>query len=299
MKTKAGFVTIVGKPNVGKSTLMNKIIGEDLSIITDKPQTTRKRILGILDEKDYQIVFLDTPGILDPKYLLQEKLLEYVNDSVNDADLIVFMIAAKDLEKELELFEKENYKKIISNKKQTKILVINKIDLSNETIITNAIKLFEKSEIFEKVIPISALENYNIESLKEALVENMPYHPKYYPEDQITDEPEKFFVSEKIREKIFEIYHDEIPYSVEVLIEQFIEREKGKDYISAVIVVERETQKPIILGKKGSSIKKLGNAARKSIEEFLMREVYLELRVKVVENWRKDKNSLRNFGYIN
>jgi GTP-binding protein Era len=195
------------------------------------------------------------------------------------------------------MFETENYKKIISNKRQIKILVINKMDLSNEKIISNAIKLFEGSKIFEKVIPISALENYNIESLKYALIEYLPFHEKFYPDDQLTDEPEKFFVSEKIREKIFEIYHDEVPYSVEVLIEQFIERDKGKDYISATIVVERESQKPIILGKKGATIKKLGNAARSSIEAFLMREVYLELRVKVVENWRKDKRALKNFGY--
>lgn len=297
METKAGFVTIVGKPNVGKSTLTNKLIGEDLSIITSKPQTTRKRILGILDEKEYQIVFLDTPGILEPKYLLQEKLSEYIDSSVKDADVLVFMVTAKDIKKELELFEQENYKRIISSTRKKKILVINKIDLSDEKIITNAISEFDKTGLFEKVIPISALENYNLDSLMNSILEFLPVHPKFYPEDQLTDEPEKFFVAEKIREKILDIYHDEIPYSVEVYIEQFKERDKGKDYISAVIAVERESQKPIILGKKGASIKKLGNAARASIEEFLMREVYLELRVKIVENWRKDKRALKNFGY--
>lgn len=297
METKSGFVTIVGKPNVGKSTLTNKLIGEDLSIITSKPQTTRKRILGILDEKEYQIIFLDTPGILEPKYLLQEKLIEYIDSSVKDADVLVFMITAKDIQKEIELFEEENYKKIITAARKKKILVINKIDLSDEKIITNAIYEFEKNGLFEKVIPISALENYNLDSLLNTILDYLPFHPKFYPEDQLTDEPEKFFVAEKIREKILDIYHDEIPYSVEVYIEQFKERSKGKDYISAVIAVERESQKPIILGKKGSSIKKLGNAARASIEEFLMREVYLELRVKIVENWRKDKRALKNFGY--
>ncbi|MCB9206776.1 MAG: GTPase Era [Ignavibacteriales bacterium] len=297
MQTKAGFVTIIGKPNVGKSTLTNKLLGEELSIITSKPQTTRKRILGVLDEKEYQIIFLDTPGILEPKYLLQEKLLEFVESSVKDADVLIFMITAKDIAKELESIQKENIKKLISKKSQRKILVINKIDLSNEETITKALKLFENSNLFEKVIPISALENYNLDTLLNSIMEYLPIHPKFYPDDQLTDEPEKFFVAEKIREKILEIYHDEIPYSVEVYIEQFKEREKGKDYISAVIVVERESQKPIILGKKGSSIKKLGNAARQSIEDFLMREVYLELRVKVVENWRKDKRALKNFGY--
>ena len=299
MKTKSGFVTIIGKPNVGKSTLTNRLVGENLSIVTDKPQTTRKRVLGILDEKDYQIIFLDTPGILDPKYLLQEKLIEYIETSVKDADVLVFMIAAKDLEKETKIFDKENYKKLISNKRQKKILVINKIDLSNESKINNALTIFDQNDLFDEVIPISALENYNLEKLLNTILDFLPYHPKFYPDGQLTDETEKFFVSEKIRERILEIFHDEIPYSVEVVIEQFKEREKGKDYISAVIVVERESQKPIILGKKGAAIKKLGNAARISIEEFLMREVYLELRVKVKDNWRKDNNALRNFGYTN
>jgi GTP-binding protein Era len=299
MKIKSGFVTIIGKPNVGKSTLTNRLIGENLSIVTDKPQTTRKRVLGILDEKDYQIIFLDTPGILDPKYLLQEKLIEFVETSVKDADVLVFMIAAKDLEKETKIFDKENYKKLISNKRQKKILVINKIDLSNESKINNALTIFDQNELFDEVIPISALENYNLEKLLATIIEYLPYHPKFYPDGQLTDETEKFFVSEKIRERILEIFHDEIPYSVEVVIEEFKEREKGKDYISAVIVVERESQKPIILGKKGAAMKKLGNAARISIEEFLMREVYLELRVKVKDNWRKDNNALRSFGYTN
>ena len=299
MKTKSGFVTIIGKPNVGKSTLTNRLVGENLSIVTDKPQTTRKRVLGILDEKDYQIIFLDTPGILDPKYLLQEKLIEYIETSVKDADVLVFMIAAKDLEKETKIFDKENYKKLISNKRQKKILVINKIDLSNESKINNALTIFDQNDLFDEVIPISALENYNLEKLLNTILDFLPYHPKFYPDGQLTDETEKFFVSEKIRERILEIFHDEIPYSVEVVIEQFKEREKGKDYISAVIIVERESQKPIILGKKGAAIKKLGNAARISIEEFLMREVYLELRVKVKDNWRKDNNALRNFGYTN
>ena len=165
MKTKSGFVTIIGKPNVGKSTLTNRLVGENLSIVTDKPQTTRKRVLGILDEKDYQIIFLDTPGILDPKYLLQEKLIEYIETSVKDADVLVFMIAAKDLEKETKIFDKENYKKLISNKRQKKILVINKIDLSNESKINNALTIFDQNDLFDEVIPISALENYNLEKL--------------------------------------------------------------------------------------------------------------------------------------
>jgi len=297
MKTKSGFVTIVGKPNVGKSTLMNKLLNEELSIVTNKPQTTRKRVLGILSEEDYQIIFLDTPGILDPKYLMQKKLAEYIDSSVKDADILVFMITLKNLEKEVKIFDDEKMRGFVSARNKKKILILNKIDLSNEKIVTKAIKAFDEMNIFDRIIPISALENYNIKSLLDALTEYLPVHPKYYPDDQLTDEPEKFFVSEKIREKILAIYHDEIPYSVEVVIEEFKERERGKDYISALIIVERESQKPIILGKKGETIKKLGNAARASVESFLMREVYLELRVKVSENWRKDQNALKRFGY--
>jgi GTP-binding protein Era len=299
METKSGFVTIVGKPNVGKSTLMNKLIGEELSIITDKPQTTRKRVLGILSEENYQIIFLDTPGMLDPKYLMQEKLAEYINNSVKDADIIVFMITLKDFDKEKKIFEDQKFQLILNSKRKKKILVINKIDLSNEKLVTSSIAKFESMEIFDSIIPLSALEGYNIESLKNYIIEYLPIHPKFYPDDQITDEPERFFVSEKIREKILEQYHDEIPYSVEVVIEEFKEREKGKDYISALIIVERESQKPIIIGKKGAAIKKLGNVAREAIEEFLMRGVYLELRVKVSEHWRKDDNALKRFGYTN
>ena len=260
-------------------------------------QTTRKRVLGILTEEDYQIIFLDTPGILDPKYLMQKKLSEYIVSSVKDADVLVFMITLKNVDKEIKIFEDEKMRGFVSAKNRKKILVINKIDLSNEKIVNKAISAFDEMNIFDRIIPISALESYNLDSLKDALIEYLPVHPKFYPDDQLTDEPEKFFVSEKIREKILEIYHDEIPYSVEVAIEEFKERERGKDYISAVIIVERESQKPIILGKKGETIRKLGNAARSSIERLLMREVYLELRVKVSDNWRKDENALKRFGY--
>ncbi len=295
---KSGYVTIVGRPNVGKSTLMNKLIGENLSIITDKPQTTRKRILGILSDEEYQIIFLDTPGMLNPKYLLQQKLVEYIEVSVKDADVIIFMITVKDLDKEKKIFENEDFQKMILKSKKPKLLLINKVDLTNSEKVTGAIKFLEKDKLFSRIIPISATEGYNIPYVLDSIIEFLPEHPKYYPDDQLTTEDERFFVSEKIREKILEIFHDEIPYSVEVVIEDFKEREKGKDYISAVIVVERESQKPIILGKKGSKIKKLGNLARKSIEDFLMREVYLELRVKVRENWRKNERFLKNFGYI-
>ncbi|MFZ1290178.1 MAG: GTPase Era [Melioribacteraceae bacterium] len=299
MKIKSGFVTIIGKPNVGKSTLMNVLLKENLSIITNKPQTTRKRILGILDEENFQIIFLDTPGILKPEYLLQEKLLHFISTSINDADILIIMISLNEFESQKKIFEEEIFTKIFSDKKKTKLLVINKIDLGNEAKLKNAIKYLEDLKYFHSIIPISATENYNIDSLLDFIFEFLPEHPKYYPEDQLTDEPEKFFVAEKIREKVFELYKDEIPYSVEIEIDQFLERENRKDFISASIIVERDSQKPIILGKKGSAIKKLGELSRKSIEEFLMREVFLELFVKVKPNWRKDENMLKNFGYSN
>jgi len=297
MSIRSGFVSIIGKPNVGKSTLMNALIGERLSIITNKPQTTRKRILGILNTNDYQIIFLDTPGILNPEYLLQERMLEYVFQSVKDSDVILVMVDVDTDPGGSKTFSDERVKQVLKESNTRKILLLNKIDLSNQPEIEKLINQYSKESNFEKVIPISAKEGFNLETVIEAIVELLPEHPKYFPEDQITDENERFFVTEIIREKVFERYRDEIPYSTEVLIAEFKERENAKDFISAEIVVEKETQKPIILGAKGESIKNLGQSARKEIENFLQREVYLELRVKVREKWRSNPNMLKNFGY--
>jgi GTPase len=297
MSVRSGFVSIIGKPNVGKSTLMNALIGERLSIITNKPQTTRKRILGILTSENSQIIFLDTPGILNPEYLLQERMLEYVFQSVKDSDVILILIDVDSDPSGSKTFSDERVKEIFKESNTKKILLLNKIDLSNQQNIEMLINQYSEKSNFEKVIPISAKEGFNLENVVEAIVELLPEHPKYFPEDQITDENERFFVTEIIREKIFERYREEIPYSTEVLIEEFIERENAKDYIGAVIVVEKETQKPIILGAKGEAIKKLGQSAREEIEKFLQREVYLELRVKVREKWRSNPNMLKNFGY--
>ena len=211
MKTKSGFVTIVGRPNVGKSTLMNRLVGENLSIITDKPQTTRKRILGILSDENYQIIFLDTPGMLKPKYLLQEKLVDYIERSVKDADVIVFMITVKDLEKEKKIFASDDFQKMILKSKKPKLLLINKVDLTNSDKVNSAIKFLDKDKLFDRIIPLSATEGYNVSYVLDSIIEYLPEHPKYYPDDQLTTEDERFFVSEKIREKILEIFHDEIP----------------------------------------------------------------------------------------
>lgn len=297
MAMKSGFVSIIGKPNAGKSTLMNALVGEKLSIITNKPQTTRKRIIGILSEADYQIIFLDTPGILNPEYLLQERMLDYVFSSARDSDVILVLIDIASDPDGTKTLDDEKVKIILDYKDAKKILILNKIDISNQFTVEKLISDIGTQNIFEKIIPVSASNKFNTESVLQSIIELLPEHPKYYPDDQLSDENERFFVSEIIREKIFEQYREEVPFSTEVLIEEFKERENSKDYIRASIIVERESQKPIILGAKGSSVKKLGQTARKSIEEFLQREVYLEIFVKVREKWRSDPNMLKSFGY--
>ena len=297
MSHKSGFVSIVGKPNVGKSTLMNALIGEKLSITTNKPQTTRKKILGILSTEDYQIIFQDTPGILNPEYLLQERMLEYIYQSVKDSELILFIIDINADPNGSQTLSDERVAKIFENTQLKKILLINKIDLSNQNVVESLIKDLSAKGIFEKIIPISAAEGFNLSSVTESILEFLPEHPKYYPDDQLSDENERFFVSEIIREKVFERYRDEIPYSTEVIIAEYKERENAKDFISAEIVVEKDSQKPIIIGNKGEAIKILGQEARGAIEKFLHHEVYLELRVKVREKWRSNPNMLKSFGY--
>ncbi|MFZ2324767.1 MAG: GTPase Era [Ignavibacteriaceae bacterium] len=298
MNTKAGYVAIIGLPNVGKSSLMNALLGQKISITTSKPQTTRKRILGILSEENSQIVFLDTPGILKPTYLLQEKMIEDIDLSVKDADLFVIIYDVSSESSFKESAENEYIKKIIDGKSKQKILVLNKVDTITQQNALDLIEQFEKQNIFKSVIPVSAKLNFNIERLRNEIVELLPEGNKFYPDDIVAEEQERFFVSEIIREKIFELYEDEIPYSCEVLIAEFKERENAKDFISAEIVVERESQKPIIIGKAGTAIKRLGEKSRKGIEEFLGRDIYLELRVKVREKWRSNPNMLKSFGYI-
>jgi GTPase len=294
---KTGYVALLGLPNSGKSTLLNTLLGQKLSITTEKPQTTRKRILGILSEDNYQIIFLDTPGILSPSYLLQEKMMEDVEASFDDADVVILIIDVKEDPRAEKLLSQEFVKEKVFKSKKSKLLILNKVDLLTQDKVTELIKHFESQKMFEEVIPISASLNFNIQRVREEIIRFLPEGPKLFPDEQITDENERFFVSEIIREKILEIYRDEVPYSCEVLIIEFKERETSKHFISAEIVVERESQKAIIIGKGGSAIKKLGEFARKSIEEFLQREVFLELRVKVRKKWRSDENLLKDFGY--
>lgn len=297
MNNKVGYVSIIGLPNVGKSTLLNAILKQKISIVTPKPQTTRKKILGILSESNYQIIFLDTPGIVKPAYLLHEKMLEEVKESIKDADVIVLMFDVSSQSRIKESEENEVIKELIQQNNKPIVLALNKVDSITQEQAQQLVDYYESMKRFKSTIPIAASLNFNIDRLIQEIVELLPEGEKFYPDDIISEATERFFVSEIIREKIFELYEDEIPYSTEVIIADFKERTTGKDFVSAEIIVERDSQKPIIIGKEGKAIKKLGEVARKAIEEFLQKEVYLELRVKVKEKWRSNEKMLKYFGY--
>jgi GTP-binding protein Era len=288
---KSGFVSIVGKPNVGKSSLMNKLMGENLSIITAKAQTTRHRIMGILNADDFQIVYSDTPGILEPKYSLHEAMMGYVRVSLEDADAILLVVALDDT------YEPELFDRFL--KLQTPILLIlNKTDLAKGTQVADKIAYWKESlKNVKDIVPVTAKTGKGVEALLPALLEMMPVHPPFFPKDEFTDRTERFFASEIIREKIFLTYEQEIPYSTEVAINSFKE-EETIIRISATIYCERDSQKGIIIGKAGSSLKKVGMAARKDMEAFFAKKIFLETHVKVADNWRKEKFKLKQFGYL-
>jgi len=288
---RSGFVNIVGNPNVGKSTLMNILVGERLSIITSKAQTTRHRILGIVNGDDFQIVYSDTPGVLKPNYRLQESMRKFANSALTDADVLLYVTDVHDsAEKNADFIEKVNL-----NPAHV-ILVVNKIDLIDqeqlEKMVDKWAQLLPKAEIF----PVSALNNFNVDELFKRIKELLPVSPPFFEKDQLTDKPARFFVTEIIREKILKYYDKEIPYAVEVVVESFKEEEKIIR-IHALIHVERDSQKAIIIGHGGKSIKKVGTEARKDLEAFFEKKIYLELFVKVEKDWRKKENKLRDFGY--
>ena len=291
MEHKSGFVNIIGNPNVGKSTLMNALVGEKLSIITAKAQTTRHRILGIVNDDHYQIVFSDTPGIIKPAYELQSSMMDFVKSALDDADILIYMVEVGEKELKNEGF----FHKIIHSEIPV-ILLVNKIDTSSQEVVEQKVNYWKEKVPNATVFVISALEKFNVDSLFEKIVALLPEAPHYYPKDQLTDKPERFFVNEKIREKILIHYKKEIPYAVEVETEEFVE-EDTIVRIRSVIMVERETQKGIIIGHKGTAIKRVGAEARKDLEKFFQKKVFIELYVKVNKNWRSDKNQLKRFGY--
>jgi GTPase len=296
MEHKSGFVNIIGKPNVGKSTATNLLLGEKLSIVTHKAQTTRHRILALINEENFQIVLSDTPGIIsDPKYKMQESMNQFAFSTFEDADVMLLMVVKGERFEE-QPFVLDN----IQSMKGTKILLLNKADQLSETEIEEELAHWKSLEIFDSCLAISALEENTRTLLLEEILAHLPEHPNYFPKDQLSDKTERFFVSEMIREQILLLYHQEIPYSAEVVVEEFKEDEEAQPpiiRIRAEIYVNRKTQKSILIGKGGASIKALGIASREALEKFFNCKIYLELFVKVKENWRDDERTLRNFGY--
>lgn len=293
---RAGFISIVGKPNVGKSTLMNVLVGEKLSIITSKAQTTRHRIMGILngvhEGTDFQLVYSDTPGIIKPQYKLHESMMDFVQGSLEDADIVLFVV---------DIFEKHDEEDVLQRLARTEgavILVLNKTDLATPEQIEEKIAFWKEKLFTAAIIPISALKEEGIDKLFGAIMEYLPVHPPYFPKDELTDKPERFFAAEIIREKVFLNYKKEVPYSTEILIEEFKEK-KDIIVIRAVILVERQSQKGIIIGDKGSMLKKIGVAAREEMEQFFGKKVFLEQYVKVEPDWRNKIQKLKQFGYEN
>ena len=291
MEHKSGFVNIIGNPNVGKSTLMNALVGEKISIITSKAQTTRHRIMGIVNGEDFQIVYSDTPGVLKPQYKLQESMMNFVKTALTDADIILFVT---------DIFEPEIQNEEIFNKvKHAKVpvlLIMNKIDLTGQEEVDEKMRLWKEKLPNAEVIPVSALEKFNTGKVLQAILDKLPVGEAFYPKDQLTDKPERFFVSEAIREKIFLHYKREIPYSCEVVVDSFKEDEKIIR-IRAEIIVARESQKGILIGHKGSALKRVGIEARKDLEAFFEKQIHLELFVKVKKDWKNDQMMLRRFGY--
>ena len=290
---KSGFVNIIGNPNVGKSTLMNALVGERLSIITSKAQTTRHRILGIVSGEDFQVVFSDTPGIIKPAYALQESMMDFVRTALDDADLLLYMVEIGE-----RALKDEDFMAKISSSKIPVLLLMNKIDTSNQEKLEAEVAYWKETLPNAEIHPISALEKFGVEAVFARILELLPEGPAYFPKDQLTDKPERFFVSESIREKILQHYKKEIPYAVEVETESF---EEGEDLIriGAVIMVERDSQKGIIIGHKGSALKRVGSEARKDLEVFFDKKVFLELYVKVNKDWRSSDRQLKRFGYSN
>lgn len=290
-KMKAGYVSIIGNPNAGKSTLLNTLVGEQLCITTPKAQTTRHRILGILNGPQYQIVFSDTPGMVHPHYKLQESMLEAVEDSLSDADVFLLISDRGEDFKNTDIIEK------VKASGKPVILLVNKIDLSDQTEIAQRLQQWQAEWPQAEVLPVSALHQFNMQTVVDRILTHLPQHPAYFPEDELSDRNMRFFVSEIIREKLLLYYQKEIPYSVEVVVEAY-EEKPHIDHIRALIFVEKESQKGIIIGPNGVAIKRLGTEARRRIEQFTGKKAFLEIQVKVLKNWRNSESALKQFGYM-
>ena len=289
---RAGYVAIFGLPNAGKSTLLNTLMDMRLSITSPRPQTTRQNVLGILNSEKLQVIFLDTPGMVKPRYGLHKRMNKQINSAMSDADLLIMIVDVTDKKHPVEIDVQR-----LKTYNADSILVLSKIDLIDRKNVLPLIELYKNWYNFNAIIPISSLKAEGLDDLRNEISKHLPFSPPYYPKDLLTDQPERFFVAELIRERIFNSFHEEVPYATGVLINSFKERARGKDYIEAIIVVERESQKGILIGAKGQKLKKVGSVARKSIEEFLGRPVYLDLRVRVRANWRRDENKLDQLGY--
>ncbi|MDA7768383.1 GTPase Era [Flavobacteriales bacterium] len=293
MEHKAGYVNIIGNPNVGKSTLMNALVGERLSIITSKAQTTRHRILGIVNDEEHQIIFSDTPGVIDPAYKLQENMMDFVHGAFQDADILIYMVEIGERELKSEtLFER------LKNTEIPLLLLLNKIDKVEQEYVKEQINLWKERLPKAEIHPISALNKFNIDLVMERIKKSLPVSPPYFDKDTLTDKSERFFVGETIREKILKYYKKEIPYSVEIEVEEFFD-EKEIIKIRAIIFVARESQKGIIIGHKGIALKKVGTLARRDMESFFQKKIFLDLYVKVNKDWRNDDKQLKRFGYNN
>ena len=291
-KHKAGFVSIIGNPNVGKSTFLNSWVGEDASIVTPKSQTTRHRIRFIINSEDYQIVISDTPGLIEPKYQLQNSMMKFLKDTLIDSDILLLMTTVGD-----KIKENDDFINKIKNIKKKIFLLINKIDLTNQQTLENEVNLWEVKLPGIKIFPISALNNFNVEIVSKLILKNLPFSPAFFPKDQFADKSKRFFVNEFIREQIFLKFNKEVPYSTEVVTEVFDKSKENVIKIESIIFVERETQKGILIGKNGLALKKVGTDARKKLESFFKIKVHLKLFVKVNKKWRTNPKKLKLLGY--
>lgn len=291
-KHKAGFVSIIGNPNVGKSTFLNSWVGEDASIVTPKSQTTRHRIRFIINSEDYQIVISDTPGLIEPKYQLQNSMMKFLKDTLIDSDILLLMTTVGD-----KIKENDDFINKIKNIKKKIFLLINKIDLTNQQTLENEVNLWEVKLPGIKIFPISALNNFNVEIVSKLILKSLPFSPAFFPKDQFADKSKRFFVNEFIREQIFLKFNKEVPYSTEVVTEVFDRSKENVIKIESIIFVERETQKGILIGKNGLALKKVGTDARKKLESFFKIKVHLKLFVKVNKKWRSNPKKLKDLGY--